>query len=189
MLKPLTHISNEQLTQELSYSEAAFTEIYNRYWDKLFFIAAIKLKDVAMAEEIVQDVFLDLWKRRKQVSITVSIEAYLSVAVKYRIINAHAKIKRMQAHLQTQEKTIFYPEQWLDEKELQKNFELLVSQLPEKCRITYKLSREEGLSLKEIANRMKVSQKAVEANLTRSLKLLRFGLRKILLLLLTTLNF
>jgi RNA polymerase sigma-70 factor (ECF subfamily) len=113
-------------------------------------------------------------------SITGSLEAYLSVAVKYRIINAHAKMKREQDFLAGHTDTALHIEPWLDEKELQKNYQLLVSQLPEKCRITYRLSREEGLSLKEIAGKMAVSQKTVEANLTRSLKLLRFGLKKIL---------
>lgn len=180
MPETLCHISDQQLTEQLPYKEAAFTEVYNRYWDKLLFVAAVKLRDPAMAEEIVQDVFLDLWKRRKQLSITGSLEAYLSVAVKYRIINAHAKMKREQDFLAGRTDTALRIEPWLDEKELQKNYQLLVSQLPEKCRITYRLSREEGLSLKEIAGKMAVSQKAVEANLTRSLKLLRFGLKKIL---------
>lgn len=184
MSKALRHISDQQLTEQLPHTESAFTEVYNRYWDKLLFVAAIKLRDLAMAEEIVQDVFLDLWKRRKQISITGSLEAYLSVAVKYRIINAHAKMKREQDFLASRTDAALHIESWLDEKELQKNYQLLVSQLPEKCRITYQLSREEGLSLKEIAGRMAVSQKTVEANLTRSLKLLRFGLKKILSLLL-----
>ena len=184
MSKALHHISDQQLTEQLPYTESAFTEVYNRYWDKLLFVAAIKLRDLAMAEEIVQDVFLDLWKRRKQISITGSLEAYLSVAVKYRIINAHAKMKREQDFLAGRADTTLHIEPWLDEKELQKNYQMLVSQLPEKCRITYRLSREEGLSLKEIAGKMAVSQKTVEANLTRSLKLLRLGLKKILSLLL-----
>lgn len=180
MPETLRHISDQQLTEQLAHTEAAFTELYNRYWDKLLFVAAIKLKDLALAEGIVQDVFLDLWKRRKQLSITGTLEAYLSVAVKYRIINAHAKMKREQDFLADRTDTTLHIESWLDEKELQKNYQLLVSKLPEKCRITYRLSREEGLSLKEIAGKMAVSQKTVEANLTRSLKLLRFGLKKIL---------
>lgn len=184
MSRSLRHISDQQLTEQLPYSEAAFTEIYSRYWERLLFVATIKLKDPVMAEEIVQDIFLDLWKRRKNLAIAGSLEAYLSVAVKYRIINAHARIKRELDFLDSRKETTLYVEPWLDEKELEKNYQLLVSQLPEKCRITYRLSREEGLSLKEIARKMSVSQKAVEANLTRSLKLLRFGLRKILLLLL-----
>lgn len=184
MLKPLCHKTDQQLIEQLSHAEHAFTEIYNRYWDKLLYIAAIKLKNITIAEEIVQDVFLDLWKRRKQLAITGSLEAYLSVAVKYRIINAHARIKREQDYLNNRAIEQLHTEPWLDERELQKNYKKLVSQLPEKCRITYQLSREEGLSLKEIAGKMSVSQKAVEANLTRSLKLLRIGLKKILFTLL-----
>lgn len=180
MLNPLCHTTDQQLIEQLPHKEQAFTEIYNRYWDKLLYVASIKLKNITIAEEIVQDVFLDLWKRREHVAITGSLEAYLSVAVKYRIINTHAKIKREQDYLNNQLIVPRSTEPWLDEKELQKNYQKLVSQLPEKCRITYQLSREEGLSLKEIAGKMSVSQKAVEANLTRSLKLLRFGLRKIL---------
>lgn len=180
VLRSLHHITDQELTEALPYSEDAYTEIYNRYWDKLLFVAALKLKDTILAEEAVQDVFLDLWKRRKKLTITGSLQAYLSVAVKYRIINAQAKMKRELDFIRKQSHPTTEGALELDEKELQKNYQLLVSQLPEKCRITYLLSREEGLSLKEIANVMDVSQKAVEANLTRSLKLLRFGLRKIM---------
>lgn len=185
MQRPLLHISDQELLQQLPNCEDAFTEVYHRYWDKLLFVAGVKLKHLAMAEELVQDIFLDLWKRRKQLSITGNLEVYLSVAVKYRIINAQAKMKREQAYLQQSPGAVIEPEILLDEKELHKNIQLLVSKLPEKCRITYHLSREEGLSLKEIARKMAVSQKAVEANLTRSLKLLRFGLKKMLFLLLS----
>ncbi|MET0299140.1 MAG: sigma factor-like helix-turn-helix DNA-binding protein, partial [Flavitalea sp.] len=103
-----------------------------------------------------------------------------SVAVKYRIINAQLKQKREQDYLQTQQESVFETDKWLDEQELQKYYSQLISELPEKCRITYKLSREEGMTLKEISNAMSISQKAVEANLTRSLILLRFGLKKIM---------
>ena len=184
MLRPLRHMSDQELVDKLRYSEAAFTEIYNRYWDKLLYVSALKLQNTPMAEEIVQEIFLDLWRRREQLSISVSLEAYLSVAVKYRIINAQLKIKREQDYLQGQRERVFQTDKWLDEKELEKHFQLLISKLPEKCRITYLLSREAGLSLKEISLRMAVSQKAVEANLTRSLKILRLGLRKILSLML-----
>lgn len=184
MPKRFSHIDDEGLMNVLRYNEDAFTEIYNRYWDRLLYMAAIKLKSLALAEELVQDVFLDIWKRRQEIQITGNLESYLSVAIKYRIINALAKMKREQAMRENQLAVEVSTEPWLDERELSKNLQILVSKLPEKCRITYQLSREEGLPLKEIAHKMAVSQKAVEANLTRTLKLLRFGLRKMLLSLL-----
>jgi RNA polymerase sigma-70 factor (family 1) len=180
MLRPLHHMSDQELVERLPVSESAFTEIYNRYWDKLLFVAALKLQNTAMAEEVVQEIFVDIWNRRERLSITVSLEAYLSVAVKYRIINAQLKLRREQDFISRQQEPVVNADHELDEKELQKHYQLLISQLPEKCRITYRLSREEGLTLKEISRAMSVSQKAVEANLTRSIKLLRFGLRKIM---------
>ena len=174
------HMSDQELVAALPFSEAAFTEIYNRYWDRLLYLSATKLRSTSLAEEIVQDIFLDIWKRRGDFVINSTLERYLSVAVKYRIINAHAKMKREQDYRETRHEQSVQGEQLLDERELQKHLQKLISDLPEKCRITYRLSREEGLSLREVAYVMSVSQKAVEANLTRSLKLLRFGLRRIL---------
>jgi RNA polymerase sigma-70 factor (ECF subfamily) len=188
MLRPLHHISDQELLDKLRCSEAAFTEIYNRYWDKLLYVSALKLQSVTMGEEIVQEIFLDLWKRRETLAINVSLEAYLSVAVKYRIINAHLKIKREQDYLKAQTASVLQADKWLDEKDLEKHFQILVSRLPKKCRITYQLSREAGLSLKEISQTMDISQKAVEANLTRSLKILRFGLKRILFFILSSLS-
>lgn len=182
MPRPLRHINDNELVERLHSDEVAFTEIYHRYWDKLLFIAGTKLKNIALAEELVQDVFFDIWRRRKEIHITGELEYYLAVAIKYRIINAHAKIKRQQA-LKYDQTTCEHPELVIDERDLLKNLQILVARLPEKCRITYQLSREEGLPLKTIAQKLNVSQKAVEANLTRTLKLLRFGLRKILFLL------
>ena len=180
MRTPLRHTSDHQLVADLAFSEDAFTEIYNRYWDKLLVYAATKLHSTMLAEEVVQEIFLDLWRRRSSLNITGSLEAYLSVAVKYQVINIHARLKREREFLQTRSEQTVQAEWWLDEKEIAKNYQLLVSKLPEKCRITYRLSREEGLTLKEIAQQMAVSQKAVEANLTRSLKLLRFAMKRIL---------
>jgi RNA polymerase sigma-70 factor (ECF subfamily) len=67
-------------------NEAAFTEIYNRFWYKLFCIAVNKLKNLNEAEELVQDIFVALWTRRHLQEIE-SLEAYLATAVKYKVIN------------------------------------------------------------------------------------------------------
>ncbi|HEU4608770.1 MAG TPA: RNA polymerase sigma-70 factor [Chitinophagaceae bacterium] len=161
--------------------DRAFTEIYNRYWDRLFYVAGIKCRDTALAEEIVQDIFLDLWSRRSSLQVTSSLSNYLAVSVKYRIINAQAKLKRARDYQalagvpagDTDNQT----QQWLSFHELQERLEKLVKDLPEKCRIAYKLSRDAGLSQKEIAARMSVSEKAVEANISRAMKTLRLGLK------------
>lgn len=164
--------------------DKAFTEIYNRYWDKLLYIAGIKCRSVALAEEIVQDIFLDLWNRRATLQIYGELEAYLAVSVKYRVINTQARLKRALEYQQFaaghQPLHDNSTEEWLSFHELKDRLSALIAGMPEKCRITYQLSREQGLSHKEVARHLQVTEKAVEANLSRALKLLKTSLRNFL---------
>ena len=156
--------------------DKAFTEIYNRYWDKLLYVAGIKFRDLSIAEEIVQDIFLDLWNRRTTLHITGELESYLAVSIKYKVINAQARLKKAleyQKFAGSQQQPDNSTEEWISFHELQDRLSRLVDKLPEKCRITYQLRREEGLSQKDIARQLNISEKAVEANLSRALKFLR----------------
>jgi RNA polymerase sigma factor (sigma-70 family) len=181
-LSPALHSHTDQELFRLlrQGDEGAFTEIYNRYWEKLLFIAGIKLRDLAIAEELVQDIFFDLWVRRYELELTGEPSHYLAVCMKHKVINAQVKRKRAldyQAYsgklsAQADNST----EHWLSFEELKDKLASLVAGLPERCRITYQLSREAGLSQKQIASRLQVSEKAVEGNLSRALKALRIGL-------------
>jgi DNA-directed RNA polymerase specialized sigma24 family protein len=96
-LNTLTDLELVDLLKSDGY--AAFTEIYNRYWDKLFVVAYCRLDDELEAEEAVQNVFLSLWKRRENLELTHSISTYLSVAVKYQVITKLALLRRKQQHI------------------------------------------------------------------------------------------
>jgi RNA polymerase sigma-70 factor (family 1) len=155
----------------------AFTAIYKRYWERLLYVAGTRFHDLAIAEEMVQDVFLDLWNRREELDINGKLEHYLAASIKYKVINAQARLKRNREYQQyiisnvpLQDNTT---QDWLSFQELKTTLLKHVSLLPEKCRITYQLSREEGLSQKEIAARLQVTEKAVEANLSRATKTLK----------------
>lgn len=160
--------------------EDAFTELYNRYWERLLFIAGVKLRDLAIAEELVQDIFFDLWQRRDRFELFGELNHYLAVCMKHKVINVQAKRKRAQDYAlfaaSRLEQAGQDTEHWLRFEELKDQLSRLVAGLPERCRITYQLSREQGLSQKEIAHRLHVSEKAVEGNLSRALKALRAGL-------------
>lgn len=155
----------------------AFTELYKRYWDKIFVVAMHRLEDEEEAEEVVQDVFLSLWQRRATLTLTHSLNTYLSVAVKYKVMNVLARKYRKQQH--QQHLTIHFQEgessteRWLSEKELKKQLEQCVSQLPEKCRIVFMLSREEGKSNAQIAEELNIAPKTVEAHITKALRTLQ----------------
>lgn len=163
----------------------AFTALYNRYWEKLFAIAARKVDDLHDAEEIVQEIFVSLWNKRENLQITSNLNNYLAVSVKYRVIKMLA---RQQIHQRIDDSEM--PElsildnstlDYLDFDELKSRLENYVSELPEKCRLVYQLSREAGYSQKQIAEEMAISEKTVEAHLSKAIKTLRIRLNKFML--------
>ena len=161
--------------------DAVFTEIYNRYWKRIFTVAISKTGgNIEEAEEIVQDIFVSLWSRRHQLELTSSLEHYLAASVKYRIIKSLAKKdlhRRYTAHNQvTTSLSDNSTQDWLDFEDLQTRLEALVAGLPEKCQLVYRMSREDGYSQREIAGELSISEKTVEAHLGKALKLLRNGL-------------
>jgi RNA polymerase sigma-70 factor (ECF subfamily) len=160
---------------------AAFTELYNRYWDKLFTVAMHRLDDEQEAEEVVQEVFLSLWQRRLSIQLTHTMNTYLSVAVKYRIINHLDRQYRKKRHID--HLTISSPQgedstnHWLSEKELRVQLEQGINNLPEKCRIVFLLSRDEQKTNAQIATELNIAEKTVEAHMTKALSTLRQTLK------------
>ena len=163
-----------------SGDRTAFSEIYNRYWKRIFTVAVNKIGQLEEAEEIVQDIFVSMWNRRESIIITTTLNAYLSVSVKYRVIkilakrNLYNKFTDYSLHILSP--TDNSTQNWLEFEELKSQLETLVAQLPEKCRLVYKLSREEGMSQKQIAKEFDISEKTVEAHIGKALKHLRTGL-------------
>ena len=164
-------------------NERAFTELYDRYWKKLFVVAVNKIRDLYIAEELVQDVFSDLWVRKDTIELTGELHSYLAVAMKYRVINYQSKQKRARDYVSYA--TVHNPQsdnstqETLRFEELKNQLAALVVQLPKRCQLTYRLSREQGLTQKQIAQQLDISQKAVERNLTRAMQSLKEGLGQV----------
>lgn len=163
--------------------EAAFTEIYNRYWKKLFTAAANKVHDFNEAEDIVQKIFITIWDRRSVIEIKSSLASYLAVSVKYHVFKS-LDCSFRQKHFKDEKAANAVLEisddstrQWLEFQEIRKRLEQLVAELPEKCKLVYQLSRDKGYSQKQIAEELNISEKTVEAHLGKALKSLKTGLR------------
>jgi len=156
--------------------QGAFSEIYRRFWDKIFAVAYHRLPDRAEAEEVVQEVFLSLWKRRSTLQIRYTLHTYLSVATKYQIINRQSReyIKKNGiAIAEVAEQGINTTQLWFSERELRQELDKHINELPQKCRLIFKMSRELYKSNTQIAEELNVSEKTVEAHITRALKILR----------------
>ncbi|HTN35995.1 MAG TPA: RNA polymerase sigma-70 factor [Arachidicoccus sp.] len=162
----------------------AFTKLYERYWDRMLYMAISKLKNTTEAEEVVQDVFANLWKRRRELDVHGSFSAYLAVAVKYKILNLLTKERRARdySHYKNHTEAGYSTctEDLVTFEDLQHRLSVRINALPEKGRLAFKLSREEGLSHKEIAWEMQISEKAVERNIARSVRALYMSMRHLL---------
>ena len=175
-------IQEEQILNDLKAgSEPAFDQLFNEYYKYLVYIAFQYLKEDGLAKDVVQEVFLDLWRRREELDIKISVKAYLRRAVINKGLNVIRKNER-----------ISYPEEpnfdtkddkgnvdaIFEYKELEDIIKDCVDELPERCRQIFKLSREKGLSHKEIAAELEISTKTIEAQMTKALKRISAALKK-----------
>jgi len=167
----------------LQNSEAAFTEIYNRYWQPLYRTAYNILQVNEPAEEAVNDVFISLWKRRNETTIA-SLESYLHQATRFRVfkaIRADKADKDFYQRLAAESKAILTEDPRFF-KELEELFQAVMNTLPEDERAIFLMHREQGYSYKEIAETKDISVKTVEKKMSHALKVIRTKLDDPLLL-------
>lgn len=173
------------LTALLADDRAAFAEIYERHWYRVFALAYRKLKNRETAEELVQDLFATLWQKRREQAIE-QLEAYLLTAVNRRIISYLRSHKVRETYADyyrwTQAEATQETEHALAAADLSEAFDKALLRLPEQSREVFKLSRLEHFSVREISLRLNLSAKAVEYHLTKSMRLLRSHLRDFVVL-------
>lgn len=155
--------------------EEAFTEIYNRYWRKLYFIAHRLLKSPEKSEEVVQEVFLTIWEKRESLQIQ-SLPLYLAAMTRYSVYRALSQQKKYQqielSSLKVEPGSIG-DEETIGHHLLLDIIEKLSNHLPEKCRLVFVQNKLMDRSIKEVAAELNISTKTAEAHLTKALKILR----------------
>ncbi len=166
----------------------AYEALFRKYYQALVNYGFGLLKDREEAEEMVQQVFVNVWNKREEIVIQSSVQAYLYRAVNNLCMNRIRHLKVRDAHRNeveyTASRSYEHSAQVLISKELTKKIQESVSRLPEKCREIFEMSRFEGLSYAEIADALGVSVKAVEKHMSKALKTLRHELAEYLPLIL-----
>ncbi|WP_183556804.1 RNA polymerase sigma-70 factor [Mucilaginibacter sp. SP1R1] len=186
-MKKLCGLSDNELVEFLGQDNiAAFEEIYNRYWLKLYAAAYKRLNEREVAREIVQDFFTNFWVNRAQIKIQSSLEGYFFTAIKYQVLNyKRAEAVRSSYSKQLQLANEVYDnsiEENYQYKELRERVDMEVNQLPPKCRFVFELSRNQYKTNKEIAQLLGISEKTVENHLTKALRYLRVNLNILFIL-------
>lgn len=163
-------------------SSQAFDLIFRRYYDNLCRFAFGILGDADLVQSLVQNAFIKLWERRFVSGEIRNLAAYLVMMVKNQIFD-YIKDQRNQERVLKRNKQGTVDESTENEillKNFEENLVTALSKLPERCRLAFELSRFENLTNKEIAGKMNISVKGVEALIGRSLKILRTELKEFL---------
>lgn len=152
----------------------AYETIFNRHWESVYLKSFSILRDSKSSEDIVQDVFLRLWKNRKKIRI-LHFENYLHASVRNGSLKSLARNKLADRHLNTLSTLEFVSttEEELNAKELESLIFSSLEELPDRCKEIFLLSRFENKSNSEIAKSLKISQRTVENQLYRAVKHLR----------------
>ncbi|MBO9727446.1 MAG: sigma-70 family RNA polymerase sigma factor [Chitinophaga sp.] len=177
----MDELSDIALLERLQQADAsAYTEIFHRYWEKLYAIAYNRLRVRTAAEDVVQEVLASLWARREVLEIR-HLSGYLATATRYAVFRQISRLLPDQPldNPEVMQQVAAPDMDHLDYYRLQERLGAEIARLPEKCRLVFLYSRKEQYSNKEIAAAMQLSEKTVEAHLTKALKQLRVRLKDV----------
>ncbi len=163
----------EKIWQSIQRKDGqVFDSFYTEYYKNFFLAAFNYIGDTGLAQEIVNDVFVKLWKNADTIKIESSLQAYIYRAVVNRSLDVMDKNKRRQRR---QRELSRLAEETFELREIEEN-ELTISlykaidQLPEQCQKVFRMSRFEELKQQEIADRLNISIKTVKNHITHALK-------------------
>jgi len=168
----------KKLVRQLRKSNvSAFNTIFKNYNQKVYNFCLQLLKKKQDAEEVTQEVFIALWQNRERIKSNTSLSTYIYSIARNQIYNIFRKSFYIQAYIEylnTNEKKLeLITEDQVLYNELQKFLNETIEELPPKRKEVFKLSRFEGLTYKEIADRMKISENTVDVQIRKAIGFLK----------------
>ena len=174
-------LENESIGTLLAQrDEAAFEQVFKTHFKRLHAYAFTILRDEIQAEEMVQQVFFKLWERNENLSLSGSFTAYLYRAVHNESLN-YIKHQKVRSNHQlnvaySMKNEVEHPAKKIMAGELEKKIHSALNELPEQCRTIFQMSRFDELKYREIADKLGISVKTVESQMSKALRLLRVKL-------------
>jgi len=176
-------LEKNSLNIALNYNK--FEQLFNEYYSELCRFAISFVKDNDSAEDIVQQVFINLWNKRNEIDNDKPIKAYLLSSIKNRCINYLRDNKKYRSYYLDVEAELEIPvneKDLISEEYFNEKVQTAIDKLPEKCREIFMLCRFEEMKYKEIAKKLNISQKTVEAQMSKALKIMREELKEFFVL-------
>jgi RNA polymerase sigma-70 factor (family 1) len=177
-------ISQLQVEIAANHNTAAFEELYLRFYKPLHQFAFRVIKSDHIAEEIVSDIFVQVWKKRTELTSINNLKVFLYVAVKNQSLTYLYKARRkntcwIEEYSNEAAASSFVndPEQLLIANELQLNYVQAINKLPPKCKAVFKLVKEDGLKYSEAAKVLNLSLKTIENQMGIALKKITLSLK------------
>ncbi len=157
----------------------AFEQVFRLYYNELCNFALKYIKNPDDAEETVQEVFFRIWSRRKKLNIQSNLKSYIYQSVRNACTEhgRHLQVKNQYTASKDNSQKQANPEEILQASQLEKILLKAMTGLPERCKKIFNLSRNEGLKYREIAEKLAISIKTVEADMGLTLKTLRNALK------------
>lgn len=165
----------------VSLDKKAFEELFRTHFSPLSYFARGYVKDMDAAKEIVHDVFIQLWNKKDSIDTGRSVKSYLFTSVHNRCLNHIRDRKKFNLNTAGIDSTILESQSEASDRmevaELEARIRIVMEMLPEKCREIFILSRYHDLKYSEIATKLDLSVKTVEAQISKALKIFREQLK------------
>ncbi|MCP4312163.1 MAG: RNA polymerase sigma-70 factor [Bacteroidetes bacterium] len=156
----------------------SFEDLFREFFPPLMAFAKKILMNGDDAREVVQQVFITIWEKRQEVDLSTSLKSYLFTSVHNRSLNVIRDRKKFASGEVPDVAGEMDVSSVIESMELEEKIMEVIGSLPEKCREVFELNRFEGLKYSEIAEKLDISVKTVENQMSKALKILREKLLK-----------
>ena len=171
---------NRLIQNMMAGDRESFNQVFRRYYSPMVRFCIRYVADSDLASEIVQDLFVKLWSNREKISFNTSFESYMLTSVRN---SALTYINKERSHAEanlrvfSEESDNTDPSETLQSNNLEESYRKILKDMPEKRREVFLASRYDGLKYSEIAEKLGISQKTVEAQMSAAIKQLKDGLK------------
>ena len=161
--------------------QKAFEELYHRYWPEVYAMIYRRIGDREVAKDVVQDIFINLWRYRDRIIADRSLAPWLNAAAKKQAISWYRKqlsSRQRETRYQEDGALVAQATTGLESEELQQLLDREIERMPINMKQSFRLSRYENKSIREIAAELSLSEQTVRNNISMALERLKLQTRK-----------